>query len=254
MPPYGRVPPCTLMPFMIEPMACSRMPKCSVRPYGLPGNIFDCRSVGQEARLALHGGVVGLGQVGRATPQLGQLGGQRAQHLAGGGAGGDALGVGVPDWAARPPSPGVSSSFDHPVVERLALGVGRAPSASKALLPLVLGLPPAVEQLAGVGDDLVGHLEGLLRVEAEHLLGGGHLLVAQRGSRAALPVFCLLGAGQPMIVRRLMKLGRSVTSRRLLERRLQRRRRSPRTGCRRWSSRRSARASRTPRSARRCPR
>ena len=29
----------------------------------------------------------------------------------------------------------------------------------------------------------------------------------------ALPVFCLSGAGQPMMVRRLMKLGRSVTSR-----------------------------------------
>ena len=29
----------------------------------------------------------------------------------------------------------------------------------------------------------------------------------------ALPVFCLFGAGQPMIVRRLMKLGRSVTLR-----------------------------------------
>ena len=29
----------------------------------------------------------------------------------------------------------------------------------------------------------------------------------------ALPVFCLVGAGQPMIVRRLMKLGRSVTLR-----------------------------------------
>ena len=24
------------------------MPKCSVRPYGLPGNIFDCRSVGRK--------------------------------------------------------------------------------------------------------------------------------------------------------------------------------------------------------------
>ena len=27
-------------------MACSRMPKCSVRPYGWPGNIMDCRSSG----------------------------------------------------------------------------------------------------------------------------------------------------------------------------------------------------------------
>ena len=50
----------------------------------------------------------------------------------------------------------------------------------EGLLPLVLGLLAAVQQLAGVGDDLVGHLEGLLRVEAQHLLGGGDLVGAQR--------------------------------------------------------------------------
>ncbi len=41
-------------------------------------------------------------------------------------------------------------------------------------------LAPAVHQLAGVLDHLVAHLERLVRVEAQHLLGGGHLLVAQR--------------------------------------------------------------------------
>ncbi len=37
------------MPFMIAPMACSRMPKCSTRPaYGSPWNIFDERSCGMN--------------------------------------------------------------------------------------------------------------------------------------------------------------------------------------------------------------
>ena len=59
---------------------------------------------GQEARFALHGGVVGLGQVRGAAPQLGQLRRQRGEDLAGGGAGGDALRVGVPGGQRAPPS------------------------------------------------------------------------------------------------------------------------------------------------------
>ena len=78
VPPKTRVPPCTAMPFMIAPMPCSRMPKCSTRPaYGSPVHILVERSCGQERRRALDGGVVGLGQVGRAAPQLGQHRGDR---------------------------------------------------------------------------------------------------------------------------------------------------------------------------------
>ena len=47
-----------------------------------------------------------------------------------------------------------------------------------------LGFLAAGDRLAGVGDDVVRHLEGLLGVEAEHLLGGGDLLVAERGAVA----------------------------------------------------------------------
>ncbi len=36
------------MPFKIAPMPCSRMPKCSVRPYGLPGHIFVWCSAGMN--------------------------------------------------------------------------------------------------------------------------------------------------------------------------------------------------------------
>src|SRR6266511_1653899 len=38
VPPYGRVPPCSTIPLRIAPIPCSRMPKCSVRPYQSPGN------------------------------------------------------------------------------------------------------------------------------------------------------------------------------------------------------------------------
>src|SRR5215467_15864402 len=37
--PYGRVPPCSAIPLRIEPIACSRTPKCSVRPYGLAAHM-----------------------------------------------------------------------------------------------------------------------------------------------------------------------------------------------------------------------
>ena len=61
---------------------------------------------GQEAGLALRGGVVRLGQVGRAAPQLGHLRRDRVDHLAGRGAGRDALGIGGPARQRRPPSRG----------------------------------------------------------------------------------------------------------------------------------------------------
>src|SRR6185437_14608326 len=36
------------MPLRMAPMVCSRMPKCSVRPYGLPGNILVWWSAGMK--------------------------------------------------------------------------------------------------------------------------------------------------------------------------------------------------------------
>ncbi len=52
----------------------------------------------------------------------------------------------------------------------------------------------AVDGLAGVGDDLVGHLEGLLGVEAEHLLGRREFFSAERRS-VDLAGVLLLGRG-----------------------------------------------------------
>jgi hypothetical protein len=68
----------------------------------------------------------------------------------------------------------------------------------------------ALDQRAGVADDVVGDLEGLLGVEAEHLLGGGDLVGAERRA-VDPPVFILVGAGQPMTVRSAMNDGLSVT-------------------------------------------
>ena len=160
------------------------MPKCSVRPYGLPGNFLDCRSSGRKLGSPVHGGVVGAGQVGRAAPQLRQRGGQGAQHLAGGGAGGHPLGVGLED--GQRVAPAVRQlAVGQPVVQGLALGVGRGPGVV-GRLPLGARRLAALDQTAGVGEDLVGDLEGLLRIETEQLLGGGDLLVTQRGAvRAA---------------------------------------------------------------------
>ena len=57
-----------------------------------------------------------------------------------------------------------------------------AAQASKPLLPLGVLACAALDGLAGVRDDLVGDVEGLLGVEAEHLLDGGELLGAERGA------------------------------------------------------------------------
>jgi hypothetical protein len=61
-----------------------------------------------------------------------------------------------------------------------------------------------------VRDDVVVDDEGLLRVEAEDLLRRGELVGAQRGPWI-LPLFCLPGEGQPMIVFRMISDGLSVS-------------------------------------------
>ena len=69
----------------------------------------------------------------------------------------------------------------------------------EALLPLGVLLRAARDGLAGVLDDVVRDLEGLLGVEAEDLLDGRNSS-APSAEPWILPVFCFLGAGQPMIV------------------------------------------------------
>ena len=80
-----------------------------------------------------------------------------------------------------------------------------------SLVPRGLGRLAAGHRLAGVREDVVGDLEGLVGVEAEDLLGGRDLVVAERGA-VRLAGVLRVGAGHAMIVRSTMKLGRSVTA------------------------------------------
>ena len=56
----------------------------------------------------------------------------------------------------------------------------RCAHASNSRLPLLVGFLAAGHQPAGVGDDVVAHLELLVGIEAEDLLDGGDLFVAER--------------------------------------------------------------------------
>ena len=131
----------------------------------------------EERRRLVDRGVVRAGEVGGAAPQLGDDLAERLEHLAGGGAGGDRL-ARLEDRKLVLPARGQLARRD-PVELGGALRVGGAPRG-ELLLPLGLGLAAAVQRLTGVRDDLVGDLEGLLRVEAQHLLGRGDLVVAER--------------------------------------------------------------------------
>lgn len=178
-----RVLPCSAMPFMAAAMACSRMPKWIVRPYGsASGSGFAGR---EERRRLVDRGVVRAREVGGAAPQLGHDVTERLEHLAGGGAGGDAL-AGLEDGELVLPALGQLARGD-PVELGGALRAGGAPRGER-LLPLGLGLAAAVQCLTGVRDDLVGDLEGLLRVEAQDPLGRGDLVVAEGGAVRGLGV------------------------------------------------------------------
>ena len=68
-------------------MACSRMPKCRLRPPERAGfeiaGAFECQTCLGRGR-----------EIGRAADQPGMMRRDGVEHLAGGFAGGDALGVG----------------------------------------------------------------------------------------------------------------------------------------------------------------
>ena len=69
----------------------------------------------------------------------------------------------------------------EPVEQGLALGVGRGPGVEPFCHSACCAAPRST-RLAGVREDLVGDDEGLLGVEAEHLLDGGELVGAEGGA------------------------------------------------------------------------
>ena len=127
---------------------------------------------------ALDRGVVAAGQVRRTAPQLGQLRPERSQHLTRRGAGGQRLAARLPEGQVCVPA--VRHLLrEQPVQQRLAVRLALRPRVELGL-PLLVGLPAAVDQLAGVRNHLVTHLEVLVRVEAEDLLDRRDFLVTER--------------------------------------------------------------------------
>ncbi len=138
---------------------------------------------------ALDGGVVTARQIGRPAPQFGQVRADRGEDRPGGGPGGQRLGARLPVRQVGVPALG-QPALHQPVQQRLALRLALCPRVEVGL-PALVGLPTALDQPAGMGDDVVADLEALVRVEAEDLLGGGDLFGAQR--RAVHPAGVHLG-------------------------------------------------------------
>ena len=171
--------PCSTMPFRIAPIACSRMPKCSTRPYGLPVHSWvECSSGMKDATPSM---VVLFDSARSAEPpqSSGMTGAEGAQHLAARGAGRQVL-ARLEDRERRLDAVGQGAGQDA-VEQRLAVRVRRA-QASKSVLPGGVRLGAAVDRLAGVLDDVVGDDEGLAGSKPEHLLDGGELVGAERRS------------------------------------------------------------------------
>ena len=178
MPPYTRVPPCSAMPFMIAPMACSRTPKWSVRPYGPPDHILVCRSAGRNEAAPLTAVLLLSARSAEPPHSSGSDRVEGGEHLAGGLPGGHALRIGVPGRQGVRPALRQRAG-GQPLQQRAALGVAGLPRV-EALLPSGVRLPAPVGDLAGVLEHLRVDLEGLVGVEAEDVLGRPDLVLAQR--------------------------------------------------------------------------
>ena len=162
-------------------MPCSRMPKCSVRPYGLPGHILVWRLTGRKDGSPSI--VVRLDSARSAEPP----------HSSGS-TGASAEGpcrtrawwpcpsfVGGERPAARPPSPSGRPRAASRANSALRSGLAFSQAANCAV-------PLRVQRLAALGD-LAGAAERLFldgevhgRVEAEDLLGRRDLGLAERGA------------------------------------------------------------------------
>src|SRR5512133_4299901 len=102
----------------------------------------------QEAGLTLRRGVVGFGEVSRATPQFRQLRRNCTDDLSGGCPGGNAFRIGIPAGQHILPAR-AEVVIDEPFVQGLALRVCLRP-AVVGLLPLLLSLRSTLDQLASV--------------------------------------------------------------------------------------------------------
>ena len=176
-------------------MPCSRMPKCSVRPYQSPGNALVACSGGMNDGSPSI--VVLLLSARSAEPphSSGSTGAERLQHVAGRLAGGHALRVGLELGQRVGPAGRAARACDIRSNSAAPLRVRRPPTRRSRVCHCgVLG-PAALDDLAGVREHVVGDLERLVRVEAEDLLGRGDLVGAER--RAVGLAGVLLGRRGP---------------------------------------------------------
>jgi hypothetical protein len=156
------------------------MPKCRIRPYGEePPNSLSSSWYGRKDRPPLMVVLFDSARSAEPPQNSGSCSAIGLDHRLGGLAGGEVLArrelrqLGVP--AGRQRAPG------DPVELRGPLRVRGAPGLVRRV-PLRVGGLSALADLPGVLQDLVGDLEVPLRVEAEDLLGRGHLGLAERGA------------------------------------------------------------------------
>ena len=160
-------------------MACSRMPKCRIRPYGDRG-----RAAGRAGTtVARRRSWCSCCSARSAEPpqSSGITRVERVEHLAAGLAGGD-----------RPCSPANSGSLRVPAVRQPALArSGRArrpgpgwppPRPVESGLPGGVRVAAAVDDLAGVGEHLVRAVKLTSGSKPEDLLGLRDLVGAERGA------------------------------------------------------------------------
>ena len=131
-----------------------------------------------ERRGALDRGVVGLGEVGRSTPQLGHFAGDRVEDLRRTPCGWPRPSRRPGSWAGRSPSP-PGRVLVRSRSKRAGSADGLRGPRLVALLPLGLCLLATLDGQAGVLEDLGSDLEGEVGVEAQDPLGGRDLVLTE---------------------------------------------------------------------------
>ena len=137
----------------------------------------DDRADREERAAALDGGVVALRQVGAAPHELGEGSCDGLDDLAARLAGRHVLAGGE----LREDEVVGERPCDEAVEEGRPCGVGSAPRGV-VVVPRRTVARASGRHLARVGQDVVGDGEAHGRVEAEQLLGGGHLVGAESGA------------------------------------------------------------------------
>ncbi len=164
----------------------------------------------QEGRLALHRRVVGLGQVRRPAPQLGQHRRQGGEDLAGRAPGAGALGVGGELRQGGLPAVRAENAW---TAGRRAPLVRDSPSPTpRTARPTPRAGPCRGRRPRGPGSAPLPRRGSSPPGRSRGSPWSPRPRRSPSAEPCAAPVFCLVGAGQPMIVRSTMNDGLSVTA------------------------------------------